>query len=93
MVSTILFFLGTIHVGTSLQQLLDAFVYTPTNVSDYSTTYWLDYTTTLHVLKDSIYDTLVRNNSISTLYCAQGREADICTIFYSSKFDTYSRTA
>ncbi|KAN0082537.1 hypothetical protein V8E55_008332 [Tylopilus felleus] len=58
-VSTILFFLGTIHVGTSLQQLLDAFVYTPANVSDYSTTYWLDYTTTLRVLKDSIYDTLI----------------------------------
>ncbi|KAN0088941.1 hypothetical protein V8E55_005998 [Tylopilus felleus] len=58
-VSTILFLLGTIHVGASLRQLLDAFVYTPANVSNYSTTYWLDYNTTLRTLKDNVYATLI----------------------------------
>ncbi|KAN0088942.1 hypothetical protein V8E55_005999 [Tylopilus felleus] len=57
--STILFLLGTVHVGGSLYQLLDAFVYAPTDVPDYSTIYWLDSTTTLRVLKDFVYDTLM----------------------------------
>jgi hypothetical protein len=58
---TILFLLCTVHVGASLQQLLDAFVYAPADVPDYSTTYWLDYTTTPRVLKNYLYGTLVRN--------------------------------
>ncbi|KAI9573461.1 hypothetical protein HD554DRAFT_2325775 [Boletus coccyginus] len=57
--STILILLATAHVGTSLQQLLEAFVYAPADVPDYSTTYWLDYTTTLSLLKDILYTTLV----------------------------------
>ncbi|KAI9457170.1 hypothetical protein HD554DRAFT_2143345 [Boletus coccyginus] len=57
--STILFLLSTVHVGVSLQQLLDAFVYAPANVPDYSTTYWLDYTTTPRVLKNNLFITLV----------------------------------
>ena len=56
---TILFLLCTIHVGVSLQQLLDAFIYAPADVPDYSTTYWLDYSTTPRVLKDSLYITVV----------------------------------
>jgi hypothetical protein len=58
---TILFLLCTVHVGASLQQLLDAFIYVPADVPDYSTTYWLVYTTTLRVLKDNLYVTVVRN--------------------------------
>ncbi|KAI9573454.1 hypothetical protein HD554DRAFT_873416 [Boletus coccyginus] len=57
--STIHFLLATVHVGASLQQLLEAFVYAPVDVPDYSTTYWLDYTTTLSSLKDILYNTLV----------------------------------
>ncbi|KAF8142149.1 hypothetical protein EV363DRAFT_1392524 [Boletus edulis] len=53
--STILFFLCNVHVGASLRQLLEAFVYAP----DHSTIYWLDYTTGPRVLKNIIYDTLV----------------------------------
>ena len=57
-VSTIIFLLCTVHVGASLQQLLEAFVYAPAGVPDYSTMYWLDYSTPLRVLKDNLYDTL-----------------------------------
>ena len=42
MTCTILFLLCTVHVGVSLQQLLDAFIYAPADVPDYFTTYWLD---------------------------------------------------
>ncbi|KAI9572291.1 hypothetical protein HD554DRAFT_2168516 [Boletus coccyginus] len=57
--STILFLLATVHVGVSLQQLLDAFVYAPDDVSNYSTTYWLDYTTIPRLVKNNVYDTLL----------------------------------
>ncbi|KAI9573477.1 hypothetical protein HD554DRAFT_2310684 [Boletus coccyginus] len=57
--STILIVLATIHVGASLQQLLDAFVYVPADVPGYSTTYWLDPTLTVRSLKDDLYDALV----------------------------------
>ncbi|KAF8554857.1 hypothetical protein OG21DRAFT_1496686 [Imleria badia] len=56
---TILFLLCTVHVGVSVRQLLEAFVYAPPGVPDYSTTYWLDYTTTPRVLKDNVFSTLV----------------------------------
>ncbi|KAI9573451.1 hypothetical protein HD554DRAFT_2167056 [Boletus coccyginus] len=59
MMSTILTLLATVHVAASLQQLLDAFVYAPADVPDYSTTYWLDYSVTPMVIKDYLYDTLV----------------------------------
>ena len=59
--STIFFLLCTVHVGASLRQLLEAFVYVPVDVPDYSTTNWLDSTTKLRVLKVNLYDTLVRN--------------------------------
>ena len=59
--STILFLLCTVHVGVSLRQLLEAFVYAPADIPNYSTTYWLDYTMTPYVLKGNLYDTLVRN--------------------------------
>ena len=59
--STILFLLCTVYIGASLRQLLEAFVYAPVDVPDYSTTYWLDHTTTLRMLKNSLYGTLVRN--------------------------------
>ncbi|KAI9457156.1 hypothetical protein HD554DRAFT_2302020 [Boletus coccyginus] len=59
MISTIHFLLATIHVGVSLQQLLDDFVYAPDDVPNYSTTYWLDYTTTSCVVKSNEYATLM----------------------------------
>jgi len=60
--STILFLLATVHVGASLQQLPDAFVYAPDDVPNYSTTYWLNYTTTTpRLVKNNVYDTLVCN--------------------------------
>jgi len=59
MMCTILFLLSTAHVGASLQQLLDAFIYAPADVPDYSTTYWLDNYTTPRVLKDNLYITMV----------------------------------
>ena len=62
--STILFLLCTIHVGASLQQLLEAFVYAPADIPDYSTTYWLNFALTPRILKDAVYDTLVRNTSM-----------------------------
>ena len=85
---TILFLLCTIHVGASLQQLLDAFVYAPADVPDYSTTYWLDYTTTLCVLKNNLYATVVRNTLV--LVCrsyAQDNSKVACPIHYFSKFN------
>ena len=59
--STMLILLATVHVGASLQQLLDAFVYVPADVPDYSTIYWFDGDATLNVLKYNIYETLVCN--------------------------------
>ncbi|KAF8433275.1 hypothetical protein L210DRAFT_3633200 [Boletus edulis BED1] len=67
-ISTVIFLLCTIHVGASLQQLLDAFVYAPADVPNYSTTYWLDYTTTVRVLKDYDYDTLVLAQDIILIW-------------------------
>lgn len=58
---TLLFLLCTVHVGASAQQLLEAFVYAPVDVPDYSTAYWIEYPTTLRVLKNNVYITLVRN--------------------------------
>jgi len=57
--STLLFSLCTIHVAASLRQLLEAFVYVPSDVPNYSNLYWLDSTTSLSVLKEVLYDTLV----------------------------------
>ncbi|KAI9573368.1 hypothetical protein HD554DRAFT_862412 [Boletus coccyginus] len=60
--STILILLATVHVGASLQQLLDAFVDVPADIPDYSTIYWIygsKLGTTLRVLKCNIYDALV----------------------------------
>ena len=57
--ASILFLLCTVHVGASLQQLLDAFIYAPADVPDYSTTYWLNFDSTPRVLKDNLYVTLV----------------------------------
>ena len=62
--SAILFLLCTVHVGASLQQLLEAFVYAPADIPDYSTTYWLNFTLTPRILKNTVYDTLVRNISL-----------------------------
>ena len=62
--SAILFLLCTVHVGASLQQLLEAFVYAPADIPDYSTTYWLDFTLPPRILKDTVYVTLVRNTSM-----------------------------
>lgn len=59
--STILFLLCTCYVGASLQQLLDAFVYAPAGIPDYSTTYWLDLALTPRIIKNMLYSTLVRN--------------------------------
>jgi hypothetical protein len=83
-----LFILCTVHVGTSLQQLLDAFVYTPDDVLDYSTIYWLDYTTTLPVLKAVLYDTLVRNPCTLVYHSyAQQNNKGACPRIHASKFN------
>ncbi|KAG6374626.1 hypothetical protein JVT61DRAFT_3989 [Boletus reticuloceps] len=57
--STILFLLCTVHVGASLRQLLEAFVYAPTDVPYYSITYWLDLAAAPRVLKGFLFGTLV----------------------------------
>ncbi|KAF8550974.1 hypothetical protein OG21DRAFT_337711 [Imleria badia] len=57
--STILFLLCSTHVGASLQQLLDAFIYAPPDVPNYSTVYWLNFNATPCVLKNILYGTLV----------------------------------
>ena len=58
-VSTITFLLCTVHVGASLQQLLEAFIYAPTSVPDYATMYWLDCSAPLRALKDILYGSLI----------------------------------
>ena len=63
-VSTIIFLLSTVHVGASLLQLIEAFVYGPTNVPEYATMYWLDYSTPLHVLKD-----VLRVSQVVSILC------------------------
>ena len=88
--STILFLLCTAHVGVSLQQLLDAFVYAPADVPDYSTTYWLDYTTTLRVLKNNLFISVVRNTYIYMLVYrshAEGETEGVYPTRCSSKFN------
>ena len=84
---TILFLFCTIHVGVSLRQLLDAFVYAPDDVPDYSTTYWLDYTTTLSMLKNILYDTLVRNPCVLVYHnYTQGNNKVACSRVHAGKF-------
>ena len=63
-VSTIIFLLSIVHVGVSLQQLLEAFVYAPTNAPDYATIYWGDCSTPLHVLKD-----ILRVSQVVSILC------------------------
>ena len=87
--STILILLATVHVGVSLQQLLDAFVYVPPDVADYSTIYWLydDLGTTLKALKPDIFGVLVCNTC--ALVCqsyAEGNNGGIHARLYYSKF-------
>ncbi|KAF8547538.1 hypothetical protein OG21DRAFT_1501516 [Imleria badia] len=81
--STILFLLCTIHVGTSLRQLLDAFVYAPADVPNYPTTYWLDYTTILYALK-SLYTTLVLGQGIILVSSAWLRRCGTRTCYFES---------
>ena len=81
------FLLCTVHVGVSLRQLLDAFIYAPGDVPDYSTIYWLDYTTTLYVLKNYLYNTLVRNPCMLVYQgYAQGNNKVACPRVCASKF-------
>ena len=79
--STLLSFLGTIHVGASLQQLLDALVYAPEDVPDYSTTYSLNYTTVPRVLKAIVYATLVCHACVSIL-CALKRAIQVFVEYF-----------
>ena len=86
MMCTILFLLCTVHVGVSLQQLLDAFIYAPADVPDYSTTYWLDDTTS-RALKYNLYITMVgRIWMLVYQICAQGNDKGTCPKFDCSKF-------
>ncbi|KAG6369088.1 hypothetical protein JVT61DRAFT_1504 [Boletus reticuloceps] len=57
--TTILFLLSTVHIGASLQQLLEAFIYAPVDVPDYTTLYWFDFAATPRLLKDIVYVTLI----------------------------------
>ena len=69
---TIIWILCTVHVGASLQQLLDVFVYAPADILDYSTAYWLDPSSPLRKLKDDLYITLVCSDYMSVQEsCAQ----------------------
>ncbi|KIJ64872.1 hypothetical protein HYDPIDRAFT_28226 [Hydnomerulius pinastri MD-312] len=57
--STVLFLMCTIHVAASLRQMLEAFIYAPSDVPNYSTLYWLSQTAPMAVLKAVLYDNLV----------------------------------
>ena len=84
-----LFLLCTIHVGACLRQLLDAFVYAPGNVPDYSTTYWLNYATTLYTLKDILYASLVCNPCMLVYRSnSQRNNKAACPTVHPSKFNT-----
>ncbi|KAI9573383.1 hypothetical protein HD554DRAFT_2264339 [Boletus coccyginus] len=85
--STILILLATIHVGASLQQLLDAFVYVPPDVPDYSTTYLLEIDITPNELRDYLYNTLVCN-ACALVYQihAEGNNGGVRPRFYSTYF-------
>ncbi|KAI9573414.1 hypothetical protein HD554DRAFT_2310642 [Boletus coccyginus] len=68
--STTLFLVATVHVRASLQQLLEAFVYAPPDVPDYSTVYWLYDDATPNVVKNFTFLTLIilEATSIGTAY-------------------------
>ena len=79
--STILFLLATAHVGASLQQLLDAFVYGPADEPDYSTTYWFQFNdVTLRSLKSNLYDALVCNTCM--LVYQSYAEGNLMKVFF-----------
>ena len=85
------FFLSTIHIGASLKQLLDAFVYAPVDVPNYSTAYWLNFSTPLRVLKDILNVTLVRNLYMLSVQpsCAQWIAEGPLPSPHPGKFDGY----
>ncbi|KAF8433278.1 hypothetical protein L210DRAFT_3557004, partial [Boletus edulis BED1] len=66
--TTILFLLSTVHIGASLQQLLEAFIYAPVDVPDYITLYWYDFAATPRLLKDIVYATLVLAQDIILIW-------------------------
>lgn len=58
--SSILFTLATIHIGLSLQELLEAFIYIPSGAPLlYSTLYWVDQGSRISLTKDLIYSVVV----------------------------------
>jgi len=59
--STTLFLVATVHIGASLQQLLEAFVYAPADVPDYSKLYWFFDDATPNIVKNFTFLTLVCN--------------------------------
>ena len=84
---TILFLLPTVHVGVSLQQLLEAFIYAPADIPNYSTIYWLDNNTTPRAIKYNLYITMVgRICMLVYQICAQGNNKGTCPKFDCSKF-------
>ncbi|KAF8142150.1 hypothetical protein EV363DRAFT_1309946 [Boletus edulis] len=64
----ILFLLSTVHIGASLQQLLEAFIYAPVDAPDYTTLYWFDFAATPRLLKDIVYATLVLAQDIILIW-------------------------
>ena len=85
MMSTLLILLATVHVGASLQQLLNAFVYVPADVPDYSTIYWFDDDATLSVLKLNVYETLVCTTPVLVCQsCAEGNNEGVRPRLYYS---------
>ncbi|KAG6374604.1 hypothetical protein JVT61DRAFT_3964 [Boletus reticuloceps] len=66
--TTMLFLLSTVHIGASLQQLLEAFIYAPVDVPDYTTLYWFDFAATPRLLKDIVYVTLVLAQDIILIW-------------------------
>ncbi|KAF9817423.1 hypothetical protein IEO21_03477 [Rhodonia placenta] len=58
--SILLFTLVTVHIGASLQQLLEAFIYIPAGApADYTTLYWLNFRNPMLILKSILYTTTV----------------------------------
>ncbi|EMD35349.1 hypothetical protein CERSUDRAFT_116146 [Gelatoporia subvermispora B] len=82
--SIVLFIFSTVHVGASLQQLLEGFIYVPQPPPPlYATLYFLDQSRWPSFLKTLLYDTTVWLQDlvlIWRLYVVWGRNWKICVV-------------
>ena len=59
--TVVLFLVVTVHVALSLRQLLEAFIYSPSDAAPgYSSLYWLNAGTPIAIVKGVLYDVSVR---------------------------------